>query len=473
MKNTKKIFLCILLILFSIIFVKAKIINSKNTDRSLVADNLPISVVVGDKIGVNYYSELARSFFHKKLYLLGPYNDQIYSHPNPYGNDAYNQKIIIQDASFYNGKYYLYFGPLPVVLYMSGRVLTGYYPSDFIVGIILLISSMAGFLFYGLKIIESNNIFGFGKQKLIGIFILFSILYLNPIAVNTILTYSSAHTISRFAGLQFILFSAMNILLNKIDGSNVLRITLTSTLLASLGLLCKYNLIASAIFILILSAYYLIKYEKNFSRKIVVVSIPIFIAAVLHGFYNFLRFDNPFEFGLIYQTNALDFVHNKDSLFAFKLNLPYIFGVLYERTYEYFIALPHYITDKMVFIPSYSEIFKPSSRFYTEGFYSIIFSEPFVLIILGSIIFYFFRNFSISNFNEEKFLKIWVTLFLIWTIFLVYFLFMSTVFYANEINIALALTFIVFNQKLRNYSSIYNKLGLMSVVLSTLFIFLF
>ena len=146
---------------------------------------------------------------------------------------------------------------------------------------------------------------------------------------------------------------------------------------------------------------------------------------------------------------------------------------MYERTYEYFIALPHYITDKMVFIPSYSEIFKPSSRFYTEGFYSIIFSEPFVLIILGSIIFYFFRNFSISNFNEEKFLKIWVTLFLIWTIFLVYFLFMSTVFYANEINIALALTFIVFNQKLRNYSSIYNKLGLMSVVLSTLFIFLF
>jgi hypothetical protein len=79
---------------------------------------------------VTYYSQLAEAFRHGQLSLLTPPKPQLLALADPY-LPALNAPYRMHDASLYGGKYYLYFGPAPVlVLHMPLRWLTGYYPSD-------------------------------------------------------------------------------------------------------------------------------------------------------------------------------------------------------------------------------------------------------------------------------------------------------------------------------------------------------
>ena len=108
-----------------------------------------ISAVTGNKVGYNYYSDLARSIVeYQKVYLHGPYHPELSQEDNPYSQEALDRKIIIQDASYFNGKYYLYWGPLPLVLYIPVKYIFGFYPSDFFVTNIILFVSLCFFLLF-------------------------------------------------------------------------------------------------------------------------------------------------------------------------------------------------------------------------------------------------------------------------------------------------------------------------------------
>ena len=80
----------------------------------------------------SYYASLSEGFFRGHLYMAHPPDPRLMAMPFPYDYKAREGKVdYIWDASYLNGHYYLYFSPVPaLIFYMPHRLLRGAYPRD-------------------------------------------------------------------------------------------------------------------------------------------------------------------------------------------------------------------------------------------------------------------------------------------------------------------------------------------------------
>ncbi|WP_019217529.1 hypothetical protein [Legionella tunisiensis] len=86
------------------------------------------------------YQYLTESFLSGHLNLLVSPSPELLQLADPY-DPIQNSHFRLHDASLYKGKYYLYFGPLPVVVfYLPFKLLTGYYPSGGLASFVFLSS---------------------------------------------------------------------------------------------------------------------------------------------------------------------------------------------------------------------------------------------------------------------------------------------------------------------------------------------
>jgi hypothetical protein len=472
MKPSIKTFSLILLLILSLVLIhRTKVVNTPFENRNFEALNIPIHQVVGKDIGVNYYSELARSFLMGKTYLLGPYNEELSKYQNPYGSEAYNAKVIIQDASFYKEKYYLYFGPLPVTLYVLIKVVFNFFPSDHLVSFLILSFSLLIYLYYANRILSSEDgLFGdLLSQKIANVFFIFSIVYFNPIT-NILLSWSSVHTISRFMGLQIVFFSYLHFYIIKNKENNFREIFILN-LFCSLSILVKANFVFYEIFLILFSIYILKNKDDLNLKKLFLICLPLGVILTISGIYNYVRFDNPLEFGITYITNSLDYFHFRD-VFAFKPKIAYLLSVYFERTYEYFFSWPIFDTTTNRFALNHKSLISISNRFYNEGFFGIFFSIPFSLIFIIIIVLDIFKN--KTHEKNELLLKIGSLMLFFIQASLIYFIIMSTVGYSYEILIPIAIIFMIYNKIiLKSLETAFQKLSLFSFIFSSLAIFSF
>lgn len=90
-----------------------------------------------DSPGAEYYVRLADGFLHGHLSMTASADPRLETMPDPYDYDARTGQGIdsLWDASYYKGAYYLYFTPLPALLfYIPHKLLTGGYPNDQLAG---------------------------------------------------------------------------------------------------------------------------------------------------------------------------------------------------------------------------------------------------------------------------------------------------------------------------------------------------
>jgi hypothetical protein len=74
----------------------------------------------------DHFNLLSRGFKKGHLYLDGEVPPEIINAPNPYDPKLREKVKVLHDASYYRGRYYIYFGPAPVVtLLLPFSVLTG------------------------------------------------------------------------------------------------------------------------------------------------------------------------------------------------------------------------------------------------------------------------------------------------------------------------------------------------------------
>jgi len=350
------------------------------------AERLPMSVV-GDRVGgVDYYPELARSFLAGHTYLPGPYHPAIYDHPDPYGAEAHADKIIIQDASFYKGKYYLYFGPLPVLPYVAVGLVTGHFPTDKIISIGMFI--IASSLFLSLL---ARSFRSMGRYEFLVLLTIYNIMMFNPLFLDAMKLFKT-HMVSRFAALCLII-SGFLVFMNYIKSLNgpeenagikLESIILGSTLL-SLALLCKINFVLDAGFLIAGFLFYLFR-KGYFSLKLVVAAgAPLAVCLSMALFYNYIRFDSIFETGAKYQTNGVDLIHNK--LFYFMWEPGYNFYMLVKRTYEYFL-MPFSVGPNGKILSNFDGYpFAASPKMYTGGFRGILCLVPAVGVVAFGLLF--------------------------------------------------------------------------------------
>src|SRR5688572_22144402 len=88
------------------------------------------------------YASLGEGFLRGHLHLASTPDPKLVALPYPYDPKAREGIWYRWDVSFFKGRYYLYFSPLPVLLgHIPVRLLSGAWPSDTLIGLLFSVWS--------------------------------------------------------------------------------------------------------------------------------------------------------------------------------------------------------------------------------------------------------------------------------------------------------------------------------------------
>lgn len=242
-----------------------------------------------------------------KVYLEQEPSKELMNLSNPYDNTLRNAENVdyVWDMAYYNGKYYVYFGILPVLTVMA--------PYKFITGDYMELNTVV-FIFATLTIIFiMKSIMLIFRRWFKDVPFKFLILFFVAVISGGIImwicrrpiTYEVAIISGYYLVIQGIFFILKTIEKQKV---NYIYMCLACLSLA-LAVACRPNLlIASLLIVPVLLKIFInnIKNRENILKNILVVAIPYGIVGISLMLYNYVRFDNIFEFGAQYQITVND-----------------------------------------------------------------------------------------------------------------------------------------------------------------------
>lgn len=251
----------------------------------------------------NQYVTLAQAFLHGQVSLLETPPPELVALENPYDMAARKDIPHQWDASYYQGKYYFYWGPVPALFFAAWIALTGVEPLGQMGVIIPALGLLAVLLYLVWQIRRAA--YPRSPVVIVGLFLLVA-------AINTpmLFLYDRAriYETSIIAG-QFFLFLGtagwVTFLQSRKNGWLVL-----AGLGWGLALLTRYNLALSVLVYLAFCLPVLWKPRTGWNERIRPLSAllaPLAVCGLSMLAYNAARFDNPLETGLQYQlTNMVE-----------------------------------------------------------------------------------------------------------------------------------------------------------------------
>lgn len=301
--------------------------------------------------------ELVDAFEHHRVNLLEEPSEDLLKLDNPYEYVKRDAEVgsgnFLWDHCFYNGKYYSYYGIGPVLaLFLPYHLITGYYfPS----GWATLMFSLIGILFLTkiyLAVIEKK----------------FRDLPTNTVTAGLItlqlssgIMFSAArplfYELAIASGFMCVAIGAYLLMTSNIlwDGKiSYVRLGFASFFLGY-AVLCRPTLAVYCIAALFFFAGGLKKAldglekrqkTRTFFKYAAVALVPLGIIALGQMTYNYLRFDNPLDFGIQYSLTINDFTHAE---FHWKYVL--------INMYAYLFNMPHFTPRKFTYLASSAERF--------------------------------------------------------------------------------------------------------------------
>lgn len=258
-----------------------------------------------------YNIDFLDAIMNKQLYLLKEPSEEFQNLKNPYDvssrYELYNGTDYLWDTAYYKGHQYIYFGILPLLItFLPYYLLTQKYLKMYVVVYIFSI-----FIFILLKEIFQKLVLKYFKnisfKVVINLFIILCsgalILYANGM--------SRVYELVIIVGLYFVL-QGLYFILNSTekDKGKYINIFLGCLCLA-LSVACRpTDLLASLIivpYLINLLIENIKKFKKDKSsliKLIVAVAIPYITIGALLMWYNYIRFENVFEFGSKYQITV-------------------------------------------------------------------------------------------------------------------------------------------------------------------------
>lgn len=278
-----------------------------------------------------YHNALGEAFQHAQLSLLIEPSKELLSLANPY-DPAQNANFRLHDASLFEGKYYLYFSPVPTIIaFLPFHLVTNRYLPE---ALLATIACLIG-IFYLIR----AAIFLYGEEKfnlfprhtknmlVIGFSILPGALYF----LRRVLVYESTISVGfMFTSISFyLMLKIKKELMSKHGVVSNFRLT---QLGASIGLMVwtRPNLIVYAVLFFIYTLFHIWQIDHNrIIRIIVLVASPLLIATLMFA-YNYARFNSITEFGTSYILSGAD-IHGQPmfalrhipiALFGYLLTMP-------------------------------------------------------------------------------------------------------------------------------------------------------
>lgn len=254
----------------------------------------------------NQYELLADSIINGKVTLEydSSYTKDLKKIENPYDPELRDKTGVRYkwDHAYYKGKYYMYFGVVPVVLtFIPYKLITGtslntyhatqIYVCIFIVGIF--------FLFEMLRKLTKSKISTFE-------YVLASIA-ISLASIWYAIDYPALYTTAITSGLCLSIWSIIFYIKTIFEEKHKIRNILIAGLLGALIFGCRPTIgFTNILFIPALLS--LIKKENKGNKVLLTVlsMMPFIFVAFILMLYNYIRFDSFFEFGQTYQLTCFD-----------------------------------------------------------------------------------------------------------------------------------------------------------------------
>ncbi len=309
-----------------------------------------------------YNEKFVNAVYNGSFALLEEPSEAFMELENPY-DDLERSKLergkdYLWDTAYYNGKYYVYFGILPLLVFFLPYY--AIFKKYLDMGIVIFILSMMIFILLKeilLKIV--NRYFKDISFK----FVLYSLITL---CAGSLILYADG--MSRFyelavlSGLTCVLLGIYFILKSlETDEKKYINIFWGGLFLA-LSVACRpTDLLASLLILpylikLLVENLKKAKSDKKPLLKLIVSSgIPYITIGIILMIYNYIRFENPFEFGAKYQLTVINMGALKSRIFAIPTGL--IANIF---------SIPNFIPD-FPFITNHNKLLEFYGYYYIEN----------------------------------------------------------------------------------------------------------
>lgn len=325
--------------------------------------------------GKDYYGLLAQAFQQGKTHLLVEPSPELLSLENPYDFEQRKDLDYLWDISLYDGKYYLYWGPVPAVVGAVFSTITGKPVTD--AG--LVFAFVIGSALFSILLLRSmKKEYGYpGWAYWSGVLTL-----MINIPLVWLLTRPKYYEVS-VAGGQFFMMAGFYFLFLAFRSNPAHKLSLALAAL-SFGLAggSRINLLPSVIFLAAFMLWLIYSTrEKNLSNSLpafFATTIPLAFMAIALASYNYARFGSILEFGHRYQLTGASLTVE----FNNTMSLEYVPA----NFYNYVFRLPD-VSNEFPFVtlgwiradmwPSF--IVPPEGYYYTDPVGGL----PFIIPLIG------------------------------------------------------------------------------------------
>jgi hypothetical protein len=238
------------------------------------------------------YAQLTDAFLAGTTSLPVEPDPHLLALPNPYRPNA---PYRLHDASLYKGKYYLYFGPTPVlILFLPFKLVTG----------AELPGRVAVPLFCSLGFLCSCGVFyvlirraGWSCRLWLEILVILALGNTQLVCFLLVraAVYEAAISSGYFLVMAGFLLAAWSLGVRK-----RLWFVFLSGLCFGLAVGCRPHF---ALLAILMTAFIALHFRQSVATFSLFVA-PILVAGALLAAYNYVRFDNPIEFGVTYQLSG-------------------------------------------------------------------------------------------------------------------------------------------------------------------------
>ena len=300
------------------------------------------------------YNELADAFMKGQVYLDRCPPQSLETIENPY-DPGLRQQIVVQEAgesfvwdyAYFKGKYYCYFGPVPVIMFfIPARILFGIRcPTWDIVTLCTVLFCLAGFWM----------VYVLGKKYFrtlsFGSYLLMSSFYIWGSAIVYLVFYGAVYSLPIICGL-FLGTTGLTCWISaKDEGRLKKRFLIIGSICIALLMGCRLQL-AVVLFWAFPVFWKEIISRKFFSKKgignTLCIITPFVFIGILLMYYNYLRFQSPFDFGANYNLTGNDMTHRGMELDRFPIAVfTYFFQPLSITTKYPFMQVVNVSNDYM------------------------------------------------------------------------------------------------------------------------------
>jgi hypothetical protein len=338
--------------------------------------------------GRDYYWKLTKAFQQGQAYLLEKPNPALAELENPYDHHQRKGLEYLWDTTYYDGKYFLYWGPVPAVMGVMVSAVTARPVTD--AG--LVFSFVVGTALFSVLLLREIY-----KQFRIPSWAFWGGVFASMLNVPLIwlLTRPTFYEVS-ISGGQFFLMAGFYFLFLAFRNARPHNgLMAAAALTFGLAGATRINLLPSvvvlAVFIL-WRIYVLNEYRfSNSVRSFAAAILPLAFIACSLFWYNYIRFGSIFEFGHRYQLTGPSLTANYADISSIK----YVFPNLYT----YILRFPSISAEFPFFTVPWIKanmwpafIHLPEHYYYTEPVAGILF----VLPLIGLTVLFLIRWFWLA-----------------------------------------------------------------------------